>query len=285
MVSTVKVYRHGLTAGVIPSKQKAQTDLRGDCKGWSLDSSRGNTRFLYSVREDRLEGFGVACSLTVRDCPPTHDEWVKVRRAWIKRMERMGAIRIHWLTEWQRRGVPHMHAIVYFQDPETDRGRQELVLMTMGHWLAVSAPFRSSQQSQHCSQVTDTLGWLKYLAKHAARGAGHYQRAAGGIPEGWAKTGRMWGHVGDWPTDDPIALEVDWPGWFLLRRVMRSYRIAEARALRGPSRLPVLRAARRCLRCTEPRVAPFRGVSGWIPQALTLRFMQYLADRGAEVTC
>jgi hypothetical protein len=195
----------------------------------------------------------------------------------------MGAIRIHWLTEWQARGVPHMHAIVYYPDPGTDVERQRLTLMTMAHWLAVSAPWGSRQKAQHVVQVTDTLGWLKYLAKHAARGAAHYQRAAQGIPEGWRKTGRMWGHVGDWPIEAPLELELDWPGWFAYRRLARSYRIGQARTLRK-GRKGAERAAKRCLRCTEVRVAPFRGVSGWVPQSITLRMVAYLADLGHQVT-
>jgi hypothetical protein len=238
---------------------------------------------LYSVREDQLTGFGVACSLTVKNCPPTHEDWAKTRRAWIRRLERMGAIRIHWLTEWQARGVPHMHAIVYYPDPGSDLERQRLTLMTMAHWLAVSAPWGTRQKAQHVVQVTNTLGWLKYLAKHAARGAAHYQRAAQGIPEGWRKTGRMWGHVGDWPIEAPVELELDWPGWFAFRRLARSYRIGQARTLRK-GREGAERAAKRCLRCTEPKVAAFRGVSGWVPQEVTLRMVAYLADLGHQIT-
>jgi hypothetical protein len=280
MTSTLKVYRHGMTAGVRPQTQVR--GIRGECQGWSLESSRSNTRFLYSVRETDLIGFGVACSLTVRDCPPTHEDWASTRRAWLKRLERMGAIRVHWLTEWQARGVPHMHAIVYFPDPGVDLDRQRLTLMTLSHWLAVSAPWGSSQHAQHVTPVTDVVGWLKYLSKHAARGAWHYQRMAQGIPQGWTKTGRMWGHTGDWPTDEPLALDLDWSGWFKFRRLCRSYRIAQARALahRSPG---ALRAARHALRCPVQKVAPFRGVSGWVPQAVTLRMVEHLAALGCEV--
>lgn len=198
------------------------------------------------------------------------------------RLRRMGAIRLHWLTEWQARGVPHMHAIVYFPDPGSDRERQVLELLTLGHWLAVAAPFGAQQRAQHVSPVTDSVGWLKYLSKHAARGAGHYQRAGSGIPEGWKKTGRMWGHLGDWPLDDPVELELDWSGWFRLRRLARSYRVAQVRGLRRVSPRAI-RAARGCLRCSEPKVAPFRGISGWVPRSVTLGMVAYLAQIGCEV--
>lgn len=283
MTSTVKVYRHGVTAGVVPTSYVTPSGLKTACKGWSLDSSRSNTRFLYSVREDLLTGHGVACSLTVRDCPPTHEDWRKTREAWLERLRRMGRVRIHWLTEWQARGVPHLHAIVYYPDPGSDLERQRLTLMTMGHWLAVSAPWGSRQQAQHVAEVTDSVGWLQYLSKHAARGAGHYQRAGSGIPEGWQKTGRMWGHVGDWPTEDPVSLELDWSGWFRFRRLCRSYRLAKARSYRHPHP-GAIQAARRSLCVPDPRVAPFRGVSGWVPQEVTLRMVEHLSSLGCQVS-
>ncbi|WP_425527867.1 rolling circle replication-associated protein, partial [Xylella fastidiosa] len=66
------------------------------------------------VREDKLTGVGLALTLTVRDCPATAQEWQRMRRAWEKRMKRAGMIRVHWVTEWQRRGVPHLHCAIWF---------------------------------------------------------------------------------------------------------------------------------------------------------------------------
>ena len=69
-------------------------------------ATRRNTEFLMSVKTDQLTGAGVALTLTVRDCPPTADDWHRLRRAWEKRMVRAGMLRLHWVTEWQRREFP-----------------------------------------------------------------------------------------------------------------------------------------------------------------------------------
>lgn len=283
MASTLKVYPNGLTAGIRPTKRVAP-GLRGDVKGWSLNSSRSNTHFLYSVRVPDLTGFGLALTLTVRDCPETHEDWKRAREALLAYMRRLGAIRVHWLTEWQRRKVPHLHGVAWFPDPGSDLERQRLALLIKAAWLRISAPYRSAQQSQTVKPLTGELGWLEYLAKHAARGAAHYQRAAEGIPPGWQKTGRMWGYTGDWPIDEPIGVTIeDWPSWFRLRRLVRSYRVAKARSAgRHPREI---RAIRRMLRCTDPQVAHYRGVYGWVPQVVTLAMLDWLARCGAEMTC
>lgn len=283
MASTLKVYPNGLTAGVRPSKQCTPSGLKSDVSGWSLDSSRSNTRFLYSVRAGDLSGFGLALSLTVRECPETHEDWKRCREVLLMRLRRLGMLRLHWLTEWQRRGVPHMHAAVWFEDPGDEIERQRIELTVLGAWLAITAAYRSRQQSQTVARIVDEVGWLKYLSKHAARGAAHYQRAAQGIPQGWQKTGRMWGHVGSWPTDEPIALELaDWPSWFRFRRLVRSYRLSQARR---EGKGGAIRAARRVLQCREKDAAAFRGVSEWVPRETALTFLDFLSREGGEITC
>ena len=99
--------------------------------------------------------------------------------------------------------------------------------------------------------MSNELGWLQYLSKHAARGAAHYQRAQGSIPSGWeGMTGRMWGHLGDFPTHEPLGLELDDCGWFRFRRIVRGWRCAQARSERkvSPGRI---KSARRMLCCSD----------------------------------
>jgi hypothetical protein len=282
MPSTIKVYRHGTTAGVRPNGCEIR-GLRGEVQGWTVASSRSNTRFLYSVREPDLTGFGLALSLTVRDCPATDRDWFRLRQAFLKRMWRLGMVRCHWITEWQKRGVPHMHSAMWFEDPGDGRGRHRLALFVVGEWLelANTSGLFASQGGQHVAPITDEVGWLKYLAKHAARGAQHYQRAAEAIPEGWRKTGRMWGHLGPWPCEEPLEVELDALGWYRFRRLHRSYRIAQARASKDRRSV---RFARRMLRCPFREVAHLRGISGWVPQAVSLRMLEVVANLGGQVT-
>lgn len=153
---------------------------RGDVQGWSEGATRRNTEFLMSVRTDQLTGAGVALTLTLRDCPPTADDWHKLRRAWEKRMVRAGMVRLHWVTEWQRRGVPHLHCAIWFPDA------YDTITPTRA-WVEVASAYGAGLRGQHARIIDGPVGWFQYLAKHAARGVKHYQRTADSIPEGWQK--------------------------------------------------------------------------------------------------
>ncbi|WP_213058401.1 rolling circle replication-associated protein, partial [Escherichia coli] len=115
-MATLKLYHNGLTAGIPPMKNNHERAKRGEVKGWSKSASRNNTKFLRSVHVPDLTGAAVAFTLTIRDCPPSSEDWKILRENFIKRLRRAGMVRLHWLTEWQQRGVPHLHGIAYFPD-------------------------------------------------------------------------------------------------------------------------------------------------------------------------
>lgn len=300
------VYRHGSTCGVPPALNTHPRAIRGEVGGWSDRSTRSNQRFLYSVDERELSGEGWALSLTVRDCPPDHAAWHKLRRAFSKRLERMGMIRMHWLTEWQRRGCPHLHAAIWFPDGEGIGARDGILY----HWVTLARVFGAKPQAQHIKPIHDDIGWFQYLSKHAVRGLKHYQRSAESIPEGWQKTGRMWGRWGDWPTVEGIRLSMAMPGFHAFRRIVRAWRKADARAavtgstswkdergqrfaffddqhrlrhLRRSGVLRRLQSARGMLRCTDPKLSAVRGVSEWLPIDITLDMLGQLHRLGFEV--
>lgn len=294
----LKLYPNGLTAGCPPRKLNPKPSLRDECKGWSLRSSRSNTRFLYSVVSPDLPVsgagrplLGLSGSLTLRRIPPSHEDWISVRRAFVERLRRKGLYRLHWLTEWQRRGAPHLHFAAWFDASKVAEVVGELGLpveafssLVSSDWLQLSAPFRAGADAQYVEPIFDELGWLQYLAKHASRGAAHYQRAIGSIPAGWQKTGRMWGHLGDFPTRDPLGLELDDLGWFCFRRIVRRWRIAQARSSKCPRGRRV-RSARRMLCCPDPLLSRVRGVSEWIGLELGLSIVEVLARAGYKVDC
>lgn len=296
----LKLYQNGLTGGVRPSGVNSDPVLRSDCSGWTLRSSRSNTRFLYSICSPELPAsadgtplLGLALSFTLRDCPPSHEDWQKLRLAFFHRLRRRGLYRLHWLTEWQKRGVPHLHAALWF-DVATVHAYmskhwptlpvQAFPALLKLDWLQLTAPYRSSTGAQDIKPINDDLGWLQYLSKHAARGAAHYQRAIGSMPAGWQKTGRMWGHLGDFPTREPLGLDLDSAGWFQFRRVVRRWRIAQARSDRKPSARRI-RSARQMLRCSDYSLSCVRGVSEWISLDLGLSIVHYLSKSGHVVEC
>lgn len=267
---------HGLTAGMPPPQDpnKDRPAKRGACAGWTPASTRNNVAFLRSVRCESLDGYGYAITLTVKDCPEDPGEWKRLREAVVARLRRSGLIRMHWVTEWQRRGVPHLHAAIWTRDP---LNVPDLYM----HWLAIAGHLGARNGGQHVAPVEDALGWFQYVAKHSARGAGHYQRSSENVPESWrGRTGRIWGKVGEWDTRDPVKLVLDRPGWFAMRRIVKRWRVADARASGSARRI---RYARRLLRAPTLAASQVRGVSEWFPGLESVRLVEHLILCGYEV--
>lgn len=288
----IRLYLHGVTAGVPPKKNDHERVPRGDVEGWSDGATRRNVRFLYSVEDKDLDGWGYAVTLTLRDIPPTADEWHRLRRAFLMRMQRAGMSRFHWVTEWQRRGAPHLHGALFF--PEGTRGRrgEPPDLLIRDAWLAVAGEAYGAQQwAQQVRRITGAVGWFQYLSKHAARGVSHYQRAGENIPPGWqSHTGRVWGYGGEWPRREDVRLSVSGSegdgGYYAFRRLVRAWRLADARADPVREKRPGrVRSARGMLRCHDRSLSSVRGLSEWVPQELTLAMLANLAARGYSVTC
>ena len=280
---TLKVYRHGLTMGTPPRSNDHLRAKRGTVEGWSESASRRNIQFLRSVDERALPlseagepTYPIALTLTLRDCPPTSQDWHKLRRGLLKRYERLGLIRCHWVTEWQRRGVPHLHGAFWF--PAGVHPAQ-----LIAHWLDLAAPYGADRSGQHCTPVTDAIGWFQYVSKHTARGARHYQRRSENIPSAWLKrTGRVWGYTGEWPTQGPVEFDLSDEAYYRLRRILRRCRIADARSTGNAYRIS---AARRMLKSGRRELSDVRGASEWLGQHGALVILDHLRASGCRVEC
>lgn len=276
MSSVIKLYPNGLTAGVPPTGGPKSRGNRKALQGWSAESIRSNTRFLYSVQADRLDGLAYTLSLTIADCPPTPDHWHARRRRFLKRMQRRELERGHWLTEWQRRMVPHLHGCLFFRsESEID------ATGILDAWLDAMADYRPSAWAQCVKPMHDAVGWFQYVSKHAARGLRHYQRSPEMIPPAWlGKTGRMWGTVGEWPTAEALTLNTGMPGYHAFRRLLRARRIADARQAGNANRI---RHARQMLKCSDPKRSAVRGGSDWCDLDEGLALLAAVRGLGHEV--
>lgn len=277
-------YRFGLSFGIPPGLNTHPRAKRDAVQGWTDSATRRLTRFLYSVDERELSGQGLALSLTVRDCPPSAADWTSVRRAFFMRLQRMGMVRGHWLTEWQRRGVPHMHAAVWFPAD----WRSETFFLEHGvfdHWLAVASDYRPGSNGQHVVRITDAVGWHQYLSKHAVRGLNNYQRSADTMPQGWKKSGRMWGRWGQWSLVDPVRYTFTNECFWASRRIIQRWRFADARASGNKGRI---RSARKMLQCNDRALSSCCGGSEWSPGCpydFTQKLLAYLTEMGHKITC
>lgn len=271
----VTVLPNGVTASCPRRGPNPETARRGRVRGWSPQATARLRRWFYSVDGDRLDGRGFAVTLTVRDLPPTAAEWTRTRERFLERMRREGLLRGQWLTEWQKRGVPHLHGCLFF--PEGSGVTAELVRR---HWLESAEEWSPGHSAQHVTLLWGLPGWLQYQAKHSARGVKHYQRA--NVPEAWREgTGRLWGVLGAWPTREELH-DVDWLTYWRFRRSLRRWLLAEARKDGDWRRVAFLR---RLLTDPEEKRSRVRAVGEFCPESVSLRLLEDAASAGgAHVT-
>lgn len=259
---------HGCKVGTAPTNPNKTPPLRGVVQGWSTSSSRRNVDFLRSVEYSNLSGIGICFTGTLLHCPASSDDWHKLRDTFIKRLARASLIRSHWVTEWQRRGVPHLHGMFFFPDSMCSVKARTLLI---DHWLALTCTYGSLRSSQYATMMHDGLGWAQYSAKHAARGVGHYQRSPENIPHEWkSKTGRVWGKTGSWPVRDSMKFEVSDDVYYRFRRMAKGWRLADARSSGCRFRI---RSARKCLKSNDRNLSNVRGVSEWLPLDASTAFL------------
>jgi hypothetical protein len=257
-VPRVTVFPNGVTASCPRFGPVEEPAKRGEIHGWSMQAARRLRRWFYGVDGAALEGQGYALTLTVRDLPPSAGEWTATRRAFLERMRRSGMVRGQWLTEWQRRGVPHLHGAVFFPEASTNLG--ELVA---DHWLEAASRWSPRREAQVVKELWGLPGWLQYQAKHSARGIRHYQRA--NVPQAWREgTGRLWGYVGEWPARE-LVLEVDRETFWRFRRLLRRWLLSRARTAGDHRRVAWLR---HMLADPERQRCAVRAVGEFCPEAV-----------------
>lgn len=256
---TIRSLPSGYTSSCTPLRNSPPTSCRGLVIGWSPKAAARNARFLRAQPRDGFQdGQPFAVTLTLRDLPASHDAWQKLRRAFFKRLHRLGLLRAHWVVEFTRRGVPHLHCAIWL--PEGFQGGAEAIVDA---WAAVTAGHATLKRSQDVQPIAQLGGWLRYVGMHAGRGTKHYQRARAALPAGWQTVGRLWGYIGG-PWVDPDDIEartlLTFPEWWRFRRIARNLEVARARASGDPARV---RGAERSLRCPDRRFSPVRPASVW----------------------
>lgn len=275
----VKLYPNGVTAGM-GGNPNPVGGKRTEVRGWSESAVRRHATWLKSVVSEDLTGDGWAVTLTVAECPPDAATWAAMRSRYLKRLERTGVlIRLNWLTEWTRRKIPHMHLAIYLEGEWSQGDAFRLLVLP---WLEVAAEYGSKAQGQHCARIYGAPGWFEYQAKHSARGVAHYQRQ--GVPAGWEKSGRLWGYSGSWPLQEPAEARISRAEYFRWRRLVRSWRVANARAAERQARERMdprahrtavrrIKSARRMLRSNDRTLSEVRGISEFAAEDVWWRLL------------
>lgn len=151
---------------------------RGSVLGYSSASTRRLRRYLLTM--DGIPRPVWDCTCTLRGDVHTLDVWRSRVDAYGKRLVRLGCCAV-WRVELQRRGVPHLHLIVWGSDPASIRHA----------WLDVWGLVGDAAHEAHAVMIKspdrDDTAWYAYLAGHTGK---HKQDQLGWIGRQWGVWGR-----------------------------------------------------------------------------------------------
>lgn len=219
--STLRIRRHGLSMSmtadpVCGGSEAGERDRPG---GWTYGATVRLRNKLQSVDEESLfEGgfvFGITLTYGRKFGIPSSLHVSMDREALLAYARRQGFDAIHWLIEFQRGMYPHFHLVIrHPSDVFAARG-------LIDFWLRRTSDSGSRRVAQCVKRMESYVGWAKYLAKHAVRMSGHYQRKE--LPKEWGGySGRMWGFsTTGFEFQDEVLLEVSDSEWHKIRRILR----------------------------------------------------------------
>lgn len=307
---TVSIREHGVSAsrnqtvvnpvtGEIMKLTAFNQPERTATRGWTSNVARRNEQRLQQIDFDGIDGVPAFVTLTMPSgqmgevSAADFHGWLK---RWIQYMKRHGLVHYYWILEFQASGNPHLHVLVWL-DHAWDALEQYHALRSWVNMLNKSGVgARIQGQIWEAIDVGGELvvdgetvpahpeRVLMYLAKHAARGVAHYQRQLSNMPDDWQyRSGRVWGHDRGLPLCEQQDVECDYPTFHRFRRLVRRWRLAEARGIKDADRRrAAILQARGMLKCGRPDVSTYRGVSAWVPASVASQLLDAAANMGGE---
>lgn len=286
----MKLSPSGCSVTTAKPRKSAPPPIRTKNKGWTKHAAMRNRAFLWSVVPEQLNGFGFSVTHTVLECPTPH-LWQKWVTSYLMNCrKRWPLTRYHLVTEWQKRGMPHLHMAVWFHGLDRScHGSRKAGLAGSGPngsiiegidipletdliklWLKIAAAGKPARVSQDVKPITtdDAGHWLQYLAKHAVRGVSNYQRSSENIPAAWkGATGRVWRKGGDWPVENRVEVHgLSKSEEYQYRRIFCRYLASLPRSMRikRSERPRVARYWKNWRKCTDVSRSHLRAPSSFI---------------------
>lgn len=306
---TIAIRAHGVSAskfqqlvnpetGEIVKLADLQPPERTATRGWTVNVARRNEQRLQQIDFDAIDGIPAFVTLTMPSqqmgdvTAAMFHSWLK---SWLRYMKRHGLSHYYWILEFQASGNPHLHVLVWLDhtpDPlETYRALRSWVgilnksgvgARLQGQiWENIDVGGEIVVDGERVPAHPERV--LMYLAKHASRGVAHYQRQIANMPDDWQyRSGRVWGHDRGLHLQEQEDVETDYPTFHRFRRLVRRWRLAEARGIKDADRRrAAIVQARRSLKCGRRDVSTYRGVSAWIPSDVASALLD-AAARGGE---
>ena len=169
-------------------------------QGWTHTTTNNFKKLIFSIDYPKMveTHWLVAGTHTIKHCPENSGYWHTLLDKHNKRLAyHFPGLEYLNITEWQRRGVPHLHAL--YAVPKSlfnSQSAAENAIKYKGvqSWLDLSSlDYGTTHRGQFYSTVYDIKGWGEYLRKHMSRGVNNYQRSKDNIPHSWSlHTGRVY---------------------------------------------------------------------------------------------
>jgi hypothetical protein len=199
----------------------ARSPKRGKVKGFSKKSRR---RMMLALAEIRGQGDIQFATLTYpRAFPASWSTYKGHLHALLKRITRLdpGAGYV-WKLEFQKRGAPHFHLILFnFMPHKTLKMRRQWLAWTWYHVVA-SGDMRHLGAGTQLDPCRNRRHLSSYLTKYVTKDEDQNARS---------ENGRVWGRGGALNVEPYLELELTWQQFVELKRLCRAW----LRANRGAS--------------------------------------------------
>jgi len=280
------------------SRKTAPPPKKTKLKGWTKHAAIRNRNFLYTPTPEQLDGYGFALTFTVKHCDSS-ETWAKWRNAFFDNCgKRWDLTRYHAVTEWQKRGVPHLHCAIWFcgdaeqADAKADsaiRSRPEIYQL-LELWMKIASDGEPSICGQDGKEMPqdDQQHWLQYQAKHGVRGVSNYQRHSDNIPKAWkGKTGRVWQKGGSWPVNPWFKVEgVTQAQKHQIQRIFCRYMASNPSHMRlkPDQKKASQRYWKTFMQSNDRKTARFRSPSSFIPIEESAKIIKFVAPEAYFVS-
>lgn len=212
-VPLVAVYADSVSARSGVKLPPGPGGRRAACRGFSSASRRRLIREMSRVRVGALQGYFV----TLTYPSVWSDDWRRWKRdlaSWRKRLLRKwpqiaGGV---WRVEFQRRGAPHYHLIVWVSAPLPPAFK--LWLSRSWYEVVGSGDVKHLRAGTQLQALDSRRAVRLYVSKYVAKNANTV------APEAW---GRNWGFFGQVDREEVIDYELTREEYVLLRRIVRKW--------------------------------------------------------------
>ena len=121
-----------------------------------------------------------------------------------------------WRIEWQKRGAPHFHLLIWHEDPDHEWDAAAFKRWALETWHRIC----SSTSDDHAQRGADAevcRTWKKamsYVCKYLGKK---------GVPDDIEFRGRHWGASRDLPAEPALTVEMSESQFYVLRRIIRGW--------------------------------------------------------------